>query len=81
MPRWRWNTEKKEWVEIDEIRIDPNAGLNGPVYCPENGYFDMVLNKKFESKEEKRMYMREKGLKMENKYHPKDKRGVIYFYK
>ena len=79
MPRWRWNTETKQWDEIDGVIIDPNHGLNGPVYCPENGYYDPVLNKRFETKNEKRQYMREKGLMMENNYHPKDKRGTHYF--
>lgn len=81
MGNQRYDLETHSWVEVDDIRKDPNAGLNGPVWCPENGYFDPVLNKRFESKDEKRQYMREKGLKMENKYHPVDKRGVRYFYK
>jgi len=79
MPRYRWITKEKKWVEIDEIAPDPNHGLNGPVYCPEGGYFDMVLDKKFSSKGEKRQYMREKGLKMEGCDKPVDKRGVYYF--
>lgn len=79
MPRWRWNTETKKWVELDSIMPDPNAGLNGPVYCPEGGYYDMALDKKFETKEEKRQYMRENKLMMEDKYKPVDKRGTYYF--
>jgi len=65
MPRYRWIPEEKKWVEIDGIRKDPNSGLNGPVYCPENGYFDPVLNKRFETKNEKREYMKIHGLMME----------------
>ena len=67
MARYRWIPEEKKWIEIDEIRKDPNAGLNGPVWCPEQGYYDMVLNKHFETKREKRKYMREHGLMMESK--------------
>ncbi len=75
----RYDLENHKWIKLDEIPRDPNHGLNGPVYCPEGGYFDMALNKKFESKEEKRQYMREKGLMMEDKYKPVDKRGTYYF--
>jgi hypothetical protein len=39
-----------------------------------------VLNKTFSNKQEKRQYMREKGLKMEGNDKPVDKRGVVYFY-
>ncbi len=65
MARLRWIPEEKKWIEIDEIRPDPNKGLNGPVWCPEQGYFDPVLNRRFETKREKRAYMRENGLMME----------------
>ena len=51
-------------MEIDDIYQDPNHGLNGPVYCPDTGYFDPVLNRKFETKREKREYMRAHGLMM-----------------
>ena len=81
MPRYRWDIKNKKWIDIDEIRPDPNAGCNGPVYCPEGGYYDMVLNKTFTSKDEKRRYMREKGLRMDGNDRPVDKRGVVYFYK
>ncbi len=78
--RKRWIPRTKEWVEVDEIYKDPNSGLNGPVYCPDGGYYDMALDKRFESKEEKRTYMRKSGLKMEGNDKPIDKRGVYYFY-
>lgn len=55
----------KEWVKIDDSFTDPNKGLNGPVYCPEGGYYDRALQKRFESKEEKRSYMREHKLQGE----------------
>ena len=80
MAHFRWDTENKIWIELDDIPKDPNAGLNGPVYCPKGGYYDMVLNKTFRDKSEKRQYMREKGLKMEGNNRPVDKRGVVYFY-
>jgi len=80
MARFIWDTEIKEWIEVDGLAKDPNAGLNGPVYCPEGGYFDMALDRKFNSKSEKRQYMREKGLKMDGNDRPIDKRGVYYFY-
>lgn len=85
MPRYKWippdeRVEGNAWVEINGIPKDHNAGLNGPVYCPENGYYDIVLGRRFETKSEKRQYMREKGLKMEGNDKPVDKRGVKYFY-
>ena len=76
----RYDLEKHKWVSLDDIPKDPNAGLNGPVWCPEGGYYDMALNKTFRDKQDKRQYMREKGLKMEGNERPVDKRGVVYFY-
>ena len=64
MSRYRWIPEEKKWVERGGYK-DPNAGLNGPVWCPDGGYFDMALDRRFESKKEKRAYMREKGLLMQ----------------
>ena len=87
MPRYRWILKEKKWIEIDEIKPDPNAGLNGPVYCPEGGYFDRALQKFFHTKEEKRAYMREKGLKMDGsskEYKGVQARGIghtSYFYR
>jgi hypothetical protein len=65
MARYLWNEKTHKLEFIEDGFKDPNAGLNGPVYCPENGYFDIVLNKRFETKREKRAYMREHGLMME----------------
>uniref|UniRef100_A0A6M3KKF6 Uncharacterized protein n=1 Tax=viral metagenome TaxID=1070528 RepID=A0A6M3KKF6_9ZZZZ len=65
MARFRYDLETHSWKEIDEIRPDINAGLNGPIYCPEGGYFDRALQHRFESKEEKRSFMREHKLQME----------------
>lgn len=79
MARYRWIPEDKKWIEIDEMRTDPNAGLNGPVYCPEGGYYDMALNKRFNDKDEKRQYMKENRLRMDGNDKPVDKRGVYYF--
>ena len=83
MARYRWIPEEKKWVEIDEIRPDPNAGLNGPVWCPSEGYYDKALNRRFESKEEKRRYMRKNGLKMESADRPHlwdgKKEGSTYY--
>ena len=69
MARWRWIPPDERvngvaWVEVDGIMKDPNAGLNGPVWCPDSGYYDPVLNRKFSCKEEKRSYMRENKLQM-----------------
>ena len=84
MARWRYDLETHKWIEMDTPLSDPNAGLNGPVYCPEGGYYDMVLNKTFETKEQKRKYMREKGLMMESGKGPKKLAGrgrnTLYFY-
>ena len=76
----KYDLENHKWIKADEIPRDPNAGLNGPVWCPEGGYYDMALNKKFRDKQEKRQYMREKGLKMACSNSPVDKKGVKYFY-
>ena len=79
--RKRWIPEEKRWVEVDEIYKDPNHGLNGPVWCPENGYYDMALNKRFETKREKRAYMREKGLMMEGGSKPQTEgKGVTKYF-
>ena len=80
MARYRWIPEEKKWVEVDEMRKDPNAGLNGAVWCPENGYYDMVLNKRFETKNEKRAYMREKGLMMQGGDRPQAKKEGSTYY-
>jgi len=84
MPRYRWIPEEKKWIEIDEIRPDPNKGLNGPVYVPEGGYYDKILRRRFEDKGEKREYMRSHGLKMESGDRPhlwdgKKKHSTYYF--
>lgn len=65
MARFRYDIENKKWIEIDGFIPDPNAGLNGPIYCPDGGYFDKALNRYFHTKEEKRFYMRENKLRME----------------
>jgi len=83
MAHFRYDLETHSWIEIDEIRKDPNAGLNGPVWCPENGYYDPVLCKRFETKNEKRAYMKEKGLRMDGGNRPQAKRelSTTYFFK
>lgn len=80
MARFRWIPEEKKWVEIDEIYKDPNAGCNGPVWCPEQGYFDPVLNKRFETKNEKRTYMKENGLMMQGGGRPVAKKESSTYY-
>lgn len=80
MARFTWDTEIKKWVEIDGFNNDPNAKLNGPIWCPEGGYYDMFLNKRFNSKSEKRQWMRGNGIMMDGNHKPVDKRGVGYFY-
>lgn len=66
MARYLWNEKTHKLELVDGDYKDPNAGLNGPVWCPETGYFDPVLNKYFESKREKRAYMRSHGLMMDS---------------
>lgn len=80
MARYRWIPESKEWIEIDEMYRDPNAGLNGPVWCPENGYYDPVLCKRFETKREKRQYLRVNGLKMQGGDKPTAKKECSTYY-
>ena len=60
----RYNLETHKWEDSNETFKDPNAGLNGPVWCPEGGYFDQVLNKRFETKQEKRDYLKANKLMM-----------------
>ena len=85
MARYLWNekTLKLELIDPDGYK-DPNAGLNGPVWCPEQGYYDPVLNKHFESKRQKRDYMRENGLMMEGGKQVKKLEGrgrnTLYFF-
>ena len=64
MPRYLWNEKTHKLELIGDGYKDPNAGLNGPIYCPDGGYFDKALNRRFESKAEKRAYLREHKLKM-----------------
>ena len=85
MARYQYDKELKKVVKIsDDNPTDHNKGLNGPIYCPEGGYFDPVLNRRFETKNEKRAYMREKGLKMHGSDSPKELLGTgkktLYFY-
>ncbi len=80
MARYRYDLENHCWVEIDESYKDPNAGLNGPVWCPEQGYFDPVLNRRFETKREKRNYMREHGLRMQGGDRPEAKKELSTYY-
>ena len=80
MARYLWNekTRKLELIDPDGFR-DPNKGLNGPVYCPDGGYFDKALNRRFETKAEKRAYMREHGLKSagsDDKHHSGPEAGL-----
>jgi len=78
--RYLWNEKTHQLELIDDGFKDPNAGCNGPVWCPEQGYFDMVLNKRFETKREKRAYMREKGLMMQGGGRPTAKKEGSTYY-
>ena len=82
MPRYLWNEKTHKLELIGNGFKDPNAGLNGPVYCPEQGYFDVALNKYFNTKREKRAYMKEKGLMMEGgeKKIKQEGQGIKTFY-
>jgi hypothetical protein len=64
MAKYLWNEKTRKLEYIGDGFTDPNRGLNGPVYCPDGGYFDPVLDRHFSDKSEKRNYMREKGLMM-----------------
>lgn len=66
-------TRKVELIASETFYQDPNAGLNGPVWCPEQGYYDIALNKRFETKNQKREYMRANGLKMQSGSRPAEK--------
>ena len=78
--RYLWNEKTHRLEKIGDGFNDPNAGLNGPVYCPENGYFDITQNRRFETKREKRAYMREHGLKMQGGDEPAKKTvGSTYY--
>ena len=85
MARYLWNEKTHKLELIDTVWYkDPNAGLNGPVWCPEQGYFDPVLNKYFNTKGEKREYMRANGLKMHGSNSPRKIAGqgrkTLYFF-
>ncbi len=80
MARFRYDLETHCWIEIDDSYKDPNAGLNGQVWCPEQGYFDPVLNRRFETKRDKRAYMREKGLMMSGLDKPTAKKELSTYY-
>jgi hypothetical protein len=72
-----------QFVKIsDTTSGDPNFGLNGPVYCPDGGYYDMALDKKFESKSEKKEYMRKHGLMMHSgsKKQTEGNPGKTYYF-
>ena len=65
MARYLWNEKTYQLELIDPYGYkDPNAGLNGPVYCPDGGYFDKALNRRFESKAEKRGFLRANKMQM-----------------
>ena len=66
MARYLWNekTHKLELIDTDGYK-DPNTGLNGPIYCPDGGYFDKSLRRFFHDKAEKRAFMRRYGIIME----------------
>jgi len=80
MARYLWNEKTHQLELIGDGFKDPNAGLNGQVWCPEQGYYDMVLCKRFETKREKRAYMREKGLMMEGGDKPQAKKECSTYY-
>lgn len=73
-------TKKVELLASETSYKDPNSGLNGPVYCPEQGYYDMVLDRRFETKNQKREYMRANGLKMQSGSRPTIKPLSKYYF-
>ena len=75
-----YDLKNHKWVDVDEPYRDPNAGLNGPIDCPEQGYFDPVLNQRFETKNQKRNYMRANGLKMQSGSRPTEKPLSKYYF-
>jgi hypothetical protein len=87
MAHLRWippneRINNQAWVEIDSIMSDPNRGLNGPVHVPDGGYFDPILNRRFDSASEKRTYMREHGLMMHSgsKKQTEGNYGKTYYF-
>lgn len=82
MAKFGWDEKLKTWVKIGEGFTDPNAGLNGPVYCPDGGYYDPVLDRKFNDKQEKRDYMRKNGLMMHSgsKKQTEGNPGKTYYF-
>ena len=82
MARYLWNEKKHKLEYIGDGFTDPNRGLNGPVGCPDGGYFDPVLNRHFNNASEKRNYMREKKLIMHSgsKKQTEGNMGKTYYF-
>ncbi len=80
--RYVWDEKQSTAVKVSDEATDPNAGVNGPVYCPDTGYFDIALNKFFSSKTEKKKYMREHGLQMHSgsKKQTEGNAGKTYYF-
>ena len=62
MPRYIWDKEAKDktgnpWVEDHEWSVPES------VYCPATGYYDPELRRRFESKTEKRVFLKQHHLK------------------
>ena len=58
---YEYDEETRQWIKVsDSCPTNPE-----PIWCPDGGYFDKALNRKFNSKTEKRKYMKEKGLRMD----------------
>jgi hypothetical protein len=63
--KYIYDEKQKKVIKVSDDTSTPrDAGLGGPVWCPEGGYFDKALQVHFKDKEEKRSYMREHGLAM-----------------
>ena len=79
----RYIAQGGKWVLVDKDGFpNHNYGLNGPVYCPDGGYYDPVLNRRFESKQEKRDYMRANKLQMHSggKKQTEGNPGKTYYF-
>ena len=59
---YKWDKELNEWVKTsDHVKLTSH-GLNGPVYCPEGGYFDKSLRRFFPDAKTKANFMRENKI-------------------
>jgi len=56
---YSWDSGLKEWVKISDYVKLTSHGLNGPLYCPDGGYFDKSLRRYFPDKKTKAAFMKE----------------------